>query len=324
MTGADICGFGGLNPTENLCARWMQVGTLYPFARSHSHESFINKEPWRFGDIMLKTSEASIKFRYMILKYYYSLFIRSRKVGLFFKPLFFEFPEDRHTLDSELVTNTQFMIGSDLMVAPAFQDGLFYEVYFPKGKWYDLRDNSQKKEGSQSLMSDFGQFAPIFLREGRSIFIQNIENVMNVYDLDNKFELIIALSPTASKSTESIFSSVGFILALNNYSNMHHVENCMGKNCISRIDTTFNAITTILKITMVKPVFVETDYKPITIKGFRIYGIPNSSKLKLKEGKFLSPKIKLKNVNDNTIEIELEGGQEVSGEKDTEIVVNFE
>lgn len=87
-TGADICGFGEETPND-LCARWYQVGSLYPFSRSHNHLDYKPKEPFNRDATVLETTRKSLFFRYSILKHYYSEFIKLNGQGAIFKPLFF-------------------------------------------------------------------------------------------------------------------------------------------------------------------------------------------------------------------------------------------
>lgn len=93
MMGADICGFTG-NTTVELCARWFQLGALYPFSRSHNDRSAIPQEPYALGDIVLQSAKNNLQLRYSLLKQFYSVIIDQGGHGAVFNPLFFHFPED--------------------------------------------------------------------------------------------------------------------------------------------------------------------------------------------------------------------------------------
>jgi len=49
LSGADIGGFAG-NATPRLFARWMGVGSLFPFCRGRSEACTTNHVPWSFGE----------------------------------------------------------------------------------------------------------------------------------------------------------------------------------------------------------------------------------------------------------------------------------
>jgi alpha-glucosidase (family GH31 glycosyl hydrolase) len=74
FTGADVCGFLQ-NTFSELCARWYQLGALYPFFRNHNDNTTRAQEPWMLGRDTLKAATNSIRLRYSLIKHYYSLFI---------------------------------------------------------------------------------------------------------------------------------------------------------------------------------------------------------------------------------------------------------
>jgi alpha-glucosidase/lysosomal alpha-glucosidase len=303
----------------------MQLGTLYPFARQHSHISNSRKEPWQFGEIMLETSKKAIEFRYKILKYYYSLFIRSQNKGTIYKPVFFEFSQDKELLDNEFVYNTQFMIGTELLVIPNVEEGKNHiEGYLPKGLWYDLRNDEKIYPGYRNITAGLGQTAPIFLRDGKTIFFQNVDNVENSFDLKDDFELVVALKEEEGQTQ----TSEGYIPALNDYNNKQNVENCIQKDCNIKIQTTYDKEKNELKIKFNKPWFLENDYIPLELTKIRVYGIEGvtqfnnyfTSKLR-QNNRYFVEKIKASTLNDFTIDFTFK--ESVKIKEDIEIVIKF-
>jgi alpha-glucosidase (family GH31 glycosyl hydrolase) len=104
MVGGDICGFGGPNTTPELCTRWHQVGAFQTFSRNHRDCEGHPQEPFRFKDYNVSGTNAmelmkdAIFTKYSLQKYYYThLFLLSQDPmtkGTFYKPMFFEFPND--------------------------------------------------------------------------------------------------------------------------------------------------------------------------------------------------------------------------------------
>ena len=66
-----------------------------------------------------------LTIRYSILPFYYTLFYKAQSTSksppaaTVVRPLFFEFPKDRATLD----INTQFLIGPAIMISPVTTSG---------------------------------------------------------------------------------------------------------------------------------------------------------------------------------------------------------
>jgi alpha-glucosidase (family GH31 glycosyl hydrolase) len=142
LSGADICGFLG-NTNEALCTKWHYVGAFYPFSRNHNGGS-LPQEPYVFSKPAMAAMTNAIKLKYSMIRYYYTeLFILSlRGQGTFFKPLFFEFPEDDEASMIDIEYNV--MLGSALKLS--INSGSISEktteYYFPAGWWCKLSGNT--------------------------------------------------------------------------------------------------------------------------------------------------------------------------------------
>jgi alpha-D-xyloside xylohydrolase len=194
MIGSDICGFLD-NTTEELCARWMQLGAFYPFSRNHDTIGVIPQEPYRWTSVS-EISEYILRVRYSLLPLYYTLNYDSSTTGsAMIRPLFFQFPKDLSTISID----KQFLIGSQLMVAPVITKGATsVSVYFPSATWYDFYNNTQLvfTRGTTLQIPAPLNVIPVYILGG-SIISRNTNPQLTTYETRKQpFNLTVALDST--------------------------------------------------------------------------------------------------------------------------------
>ncbi|XP_059166951.1 probable maltase-glucoamylase 2 [Physella acuta] len=132
--GADICGFFE-ETTEELCARWMQLGAFYTFSRNHNTKGPKPQGPGQLGDYVGYISRDIMRVRYQLLPYLYTLFYEAHiKGSTVIRPLHHEFPTDPIALS----TDKQFLWGACLLISPILEEKqTVLNYYLPKGRWYN-------------------------------------------------------------------------------------------------------------------------------------------------------------------------------------------
>lgn len=126
-TGADLGGFGS-DTTEDLVLRWLALGIFTPLMRNHSALGTRVQEAYRFED--MEGFRHIIGLRYRFLPYLYSEYMKAvMRDEMMFRPLAFDYPEDRHAVKVE----DQLLLGDGLMIAPVYEqnaEGRY--VYLPE------------------------------------------------------------------------------------------------------------------------------------------------------------------------------------------------
>jgi alpha-glucosidase (family GH31 glycosyl hydrolase) len=159
------------------------VGAFYPFSRNHNGGN-VAQEPYVWSNTAMLAMTEAIKIKYALVRYYYTeLFALSTKdgEGTFYKPMFFEFPEDYNTT-SNIEENV--MLGSALKLSInsgslAAQD-ITMDFYFPQGTWCRLLGNTKGENcftvGEQGMNknypSDLTDYQ-LHLREGYTVPLQD-------------------------------------------------------------------------------------------------------------------------------------------------------
>lgn len=166
FVGSDVGGFIGRGNGE-LLTRSYQVSFLAPFCRNHKVIDGYDQEPWRFGKHYEDIIRKYLKLRYQLLPFLYTTLEEAHRTGVpLFRPLLLNYQDDPNTYNLD----DQFMIGSDLLVAPVMKPDITRRlVYLPKGVWYDYWTN-RKFEGPTTITVEAPlETVPMFVRGGAII-----------------------------------------------------------------------------------------------------------------------------------------------------------
>lgn len=162
----DIGGFlTGSDFSPELYIRWMEWGVFCPLFRTHGTRP--GNEAWMFGESSEKTIRALIRFRYMLLPYFYSLAMACALKGSgMLQPMAAAFPTDPVCTAG---LEGQMVIGQEMIVAPVDKPGIRkQQVYLPEGVWIHYWSGRVLNGGWHTVSAPLGQ-VPLFIRGGAII-----------------------------------------------------------------------------------------------------------------------------------------------------------
>lgn len=167
FNGYDIGGFGG-DATPALYARWISLGALSPFCRTHSAFNTKDSEPWAYGEDVEDIARNYINFRYRLMPYLYSLFREASLTGLpVQRTLAIEYSQDPRTF--YYVYQNQYTLGPSLLVAPCKSTEELTRVFLPQGQWYRVYDDQLLEGGAEILTEAPLNRLPIYVKAGSII-----------------------------------------------------------------------------------------------------------------------------------------------------------
>ena len=166
FVGSDVGGFIGRGNGE-LLVRSYQISFLAPFCRNHKVADGYDQEPWRFGKHYEDIIRRYLKLRYRLLPFLYTTLEEAHRTGVpLFRPLLLNYQADANTYNID----DQFMIGSDLLVAPVLKpDATSRMVYLPAGVWYDYWTGKSYVGGTMYRVDAPLETVPMFVRGGAII-----------------------------------------------------------------------------------------------------------------------------------------------------------
>jgi alpha-D-xyloside xylohydrolase len=171
----DAGGFVRQAPRE-LYRRWLPFAALVSHTRCHGAPP---REPWGYDDEFVADFRHTIELRYQLMPYLVAQAKHSSEHGYpMIRTLFFEFPDD----PTSWLIEDEYLLGSDLLVAPLLTETDRRQVYLPPGRWIDYQ-SEQVYEGGRWHEIEAGAVPIIVLVKDGSV-MPHVAVAQSTKDID--------------------------------------------------------------------------------------------------------------------------------------------
>jgi len=173
---SDIGGFEG-SPPPWIYKRWVAFGLLCTHSRLHGSNSY--RVPWLVDNSSTEPENCTdvlrhwVQLKRRLMPYLFAQAVESIANGwpTSVRAVALEFPDD----PTSWYCDREFMIGSQILAAPVFEEDNTGEVFLPPGRWFSLW-NGEEVQGGGWVRGKYGFCeCPLFIREGTVLVLGQAE-----------------------------------------------------------------------------------------------------------------------------------------------------
>ncbi|WP_435743288.1 alpha-xylosidase [Microbacterium sp. PMB16] len=159
----DIGGFEG-TPDAAVFKRWTAFGLLGSHSRFHGSSSY--RVPWAFDEEAVEVTRRFTHLKMRLMPYLYQQGLDAAATGVpLMRPMVLEFPDD----PAAVYLDRQYMLGSDLLVAPVFSADGVVDFYLPAGEWTSLLTGETVTGGAWRRETHDFDSLPLYARPGTAL-----------------------------------------------------------------------------------------------------------------------------------------------------------
>lgn len=178
---------------QELYVRWMQFGAFSPIMRTHStNDRRMTKEPWVQRPENQRVLEETIRLRYKLVPYIYTMARVAYETGVSLcRPLYYDYPEAPEAYAEEW--RSEYMFGDNILIAPIgepMHNGeSTLKIWLPEGEWYDFFKGDKLQGGQMIVRSYKLDEYPVFVKAGTILPLY--KEARNLNSTDTEMEVVL-------------------------------------------------------------------------------------------------------------------------------------